>query len=410
MVRTLRATPEPMARVDHEPTAWIQDLCPDFGHHTFQHASSGKCPKVLGRLAWGLDRLVTTAMSIPYARKIKPRLTDRTLQEYIDYHAFYSTESLLADPGSYFEPPPERVDVLERPARKRRHDPKGAKRVMLEFYSPFRTVNPQFREEYASLSPNERVVSRAWFHNNGPRPVVILLHGFSAPAYHVNTMWFNAHKFFEAGLDVVLMNLPMHGSRVPNGSRFHGGAIVHPSMWRTSEASAQGVMDLRILMRHLRSRGAPAVGVMGYSWGGYHAAMLACVDSSVDFIVSIAPVVSIGDLVMSWPTAAFFEHSIEQQERMIRELRKMLAAHTPLSHSLKIPPERVLLVASVNDGIVPATHTELLWKHFGRPRVYWSCGGHVLYFDKKRVANEALDFIQGLQLGQAPAIRPAYSS
>lgn len=211
-------------------------------------------------------------------------------------------------------------------------------------------------------------------------------------------MWFSARKFFDAGLDVVLMNLPMHGGRAPASSRFHGEAIIHPSMWRMSEACAQGIMDLRILMGYLRARGAPQVGVMGYSWGAYHAALLATIESRLDFAISIAPVVSIADLIMSWPMRAFFEHAIEDEEQMIRELRKMVAAHTPLSHSLKIPSERVFLAASANDGIVPATHTELLWEHFGKPRVYWSVGGHVIYFDRTCVAREALRFLKSIDV------------
>lgn len=83
---------------------------------------------------------------------------------------------------------------------------------------------------------------------------------------------------------------------------------------------------------------------------------------------------------------------------MIRELRKILAPFTPLSHTLSIPKDRVLLVASGNDGIIPAVHTEALWEHFGRPEVYWSCGGHILYFDKGRVTDRALRFLEDIEV------------
>ena len=83
---------------------------------------------------------------------------------------------------------------------------------------------------------------------------------------------------------------------------------------------------------------------------------------------------------------------------MIRELRKILAPFTPLSHALSIQKERVLLAASANDGIIPAVHTEALWEHFGRPQVYWSCGGHILYFDKARVTDRALAFLHDIEV------------
>lgn len=374
-------------------TDWIETLCPDFSAHSFLRKSSDACP-LLGTLAYSLDRFATTAMSIPLKRKIHPHLSDTTLQEYIDYHSFYSQQRFLDDPSAAFEPPPEGHSVIERATRRRSWDPKCARLARIDFYSPFRTLDPRFRDEYAALEPNDRVESRGWFHRSGQRPVVIFLHGFSAPNYRINKMWFSAQRFYEAGLDVVFMNLPLHGGRVPRSASYHGSAIVQPSLWRLSEACAQGVMDLRILIDHLLGCGAPRVGVMGYSWGGFHASMLACLEPRTDFIVSVAPVVSIADLVMSWPMRTFFEESLEEPAMMIRELRKILAPFTPLSHALRIRKERLLLAASANDGIIPAIHTEALWEHFGRPEVYWSCGGHILYFDKRRVTDRALHFLR----------------
>jgi pimeloyl-ACP methyl ester carboxylesterase len=387
----------PSAPPGQSSTAWIDGLCADFSGHSFLRKSSDECP-ILGKIAYGIDRFAAAAMAIPYKRKIHPHLSDTTLQEYIDYHAFYAQPDFLNDPGSAFIAPPEGHSVIERATRRRSWDPKSAVLASIDFYSPFQTLDRRFRDEYAALEPNDRVESRAWFHKDGPRPIVIFLHGFSAPDYRINKMWFSAQKFYDAGLDVMFMNLPLHGGRMPASAAYHGTAIVQPSLWRLGEACAQGVMDLRILIDHLLKRGAPKVGIMGYSWGGFHASMLASLEPRTDFIVSVAPVVSIADLVMSWPTRSFFEEALDEPAMMIRELRKILGPFTPLSHTLRIPKERVLLVASVNDGIIPAVHTEALWEHFGRPEAYWSCGGHILYFDKGRVTDRALQFLQDIEV------------
>jgi len=387
----------PRRELGDASTEWIDTLCPDFSAHSFLRKSSDTCP-LLGRVAYAIDRLAATALSVPYKRKIQPHLSDTTLQEYIDYHAFYSQPRFLEDPGRAFERPPWSHSVVERATRRRSWDPKSARLASIDFYSPFQTLDPRFRNEYAALVPNDRVASRAWFHERGPRPVVIFLHGFSAPDYRINKMWFSAQRFYDAGLDVVFMNLPLHGGRLPHSAAFHGAAMIQPSVWRLSEACAQGIMDLRILLRYLLGRGAPSVGIMGYSWGGFHASLAACLEPQTDFVISVAPVVSIADLVMSWPTRSFFEESLDEPSMMIRELRKILGPFTPLSHSLSIPKERVLLAASANDGIIPPVHTEALWEHFERPEVYWSCGGHILYFDKGRVADRALAFLRGIEV------------
>jgi hypothetical protein len=44
-------------------------------------------------------------MSIPFKYKIQPRLSDTTLREYIDYHAFYSQQRFLDQQGLAFRPP-----------------------------------------------------------------------------------------------------------------------------------------------------------------------------------------------------------------------------------------------------------------------------------------------------------------
>ena len=309
-----------------------------------------------------------------------------------------SSTAWIEAPGTAFVAPPDGHSVVERATRRRSWDPTSASLARIDFYSSFQTLDPRFRNEYASLEPNDRVESRAWLHRNGPRPVVIFLHGFSAPYYRIIKMWFSAQQFYDAGLDVVFMNLPLHGGRMPKSAAYQGTAIIQPSLWRLSEACAQGVLGLRILVDHLGKRGGPKVGIMGYSGGGFHASMMACLEPRIDFIVSVAPVVSIADLVVSWPTRSFFEDALDEPAMMIRDLLKILAPFTPLSHSLSIPKDRIHLVASGNDGIIPAVHTEALWEHFGRPEVDWSCGGHILYFDKGRVTERALRFLQDIEV------------
>ena len=112
----------PGASTGRASTEWIDALCADFSGHSFLRRSSEPCP-LAGRFAYGLDRLAAAAMSIPYKRKIQPHLSDTTLQEYIDYHAFYSQQRFLDDPSSAFAQPPFGHSVVERATRRRRWDP-----------------------------------------------------------------------------------------------------------------------------------------------------------------------------------------------------------------------------------------------------------------------------------------------
>jgi pimeloyl-ACP methyl ester carboxylesterase len=66
----------------------------------------------------------------------------------------------------------------------------------------------------------------------------------------------------------------------------------------TNEGFRQAVTDIRSLARWLRNRGAPHVGVMGMSLGGYTSALVATVMSQdeIDFVMPMIPLASIATM------------------------------------------------------------------------------------------------------------------
>jgi len=41
-----------------------------------------------------------------------------------------------------------------------------------------------------------------------------------------------------------------------------------------------------------------------------------------------------------------------------------------------------MIIGGVGDRLAPPKHTRLLWEHWGRPRLHWFPGSHLLHLDK----------------------------
>ncbi|MCA9772670.1 MAG: alpha/beta hydrolase [Myxococcales bacterium] len=376
----------------NNPTAWIDQLDRKAWKRGLPLHGDPKST-LLTAAGAGLDRIAIQA-SLAYGVSVVPAIRGRGVERYVDSHAYYVDKDLLDHPERFFAKPPEHVCVHEQYVKPRDRDPETARRVMMEFYSPFTAANPAYRDRYGSYRPNERVECRAWLHHAGPRPTIVAIHGFGAPDYTVNTELFFARRLFEQGLDVVLFNLPFHGSRRPSGAWFHGQHFVGLALWRLNEACAQAILDLRVLIRHLRARGAPLVGVTGYSLGGYHAALLAGVEPNLDFAIPMAPVVSIADLMLAWPIGRVLYPLIRDREDPVGDMRRLMAVHTPLTHSLKIPKERTLIVCGVGDRMAPPWHSQALWEHWGHPALLWTRASHLLILDRQRTFRTVVKFLR----------------
>ena len=59
-------------------------------------------------------------------------------------------------------------------------------------------------------------------------------------------------------------------------------------------------------------------------------------------------------------------------------MQTILRVHEPLARPARVPRDRLLVIGARGDGICTPRHAELLWEHWGRPRMHWYVGGHLL--------------------------------
>jgi pimeloyl-ACP methyl ester carboxylesterase len=324
----------------------------------------------------------------------------RLLQDNAD-RRFYQEMAESGDPSLFFHEPPSGVPVEELPPGAIAFEPEDGQCHLLRFESPFRTVNPKLRERYAKLKRNQTAWAQYWRHNDGPRPTIIVIHGFMADPYWVNSRFLALPWFYKQGYDILLYTLPHHGRRRAAMAPFSGHGYFAHGVSHINETVAHSIFDLRIFIDYLRRRGVQKIGVTGISLGGYTTALAASVIDGLDFAIPNVPVVSMVDLMFQWfPAGVVVKTGLRMVDISVRDARHTTAVHCPLTWQPKLPREKLMIIGGAGDRLAPPKHSRLLWDHWDRCRIHWFPGNHVIHLDQGKYLKEMASFLR--QTGFVP--------
>jgi pimeloyl-ACP methyl ester carboxylesterase len=280
----------------------------------------------------------------------------------------------------------------------RKSFPEGGRVVDLHWPADYQTFLPEIQERYDRVIQNHTATARLIAHAS-PRPAVVLVHGYLGGIHSVERRIWPIPLFRTLGLDVVLFVLPFHGKR--SNGRFHELPPFPGADARvTNEGFRQTVGDLRDLVRWLRERGHPEVGVMGMSLGGFTAALAATLEPALSFAVPIIPLASVADAARLNGHLGRLPGEEAEQHRALAEVYRVTS---PLERPPLLAPSRMLIVAGENDRITPMDQAQKLAAHF-HCRLAKTPGGHLLQVgrgDTFRLIGRFLD-----ELGVLPNIAP----
>ncbi len=328
--------------------------------------------RVLGSAASAVDRAVVAAMhargSRDRARAERMPHAER-LEALALIHRSYETDEHVRAPERFFPTPPA-IDPAPREARRGVWD--------VEWSSTFTPFLPAVADRYLANVHNRTAHARVFFgaglepRDVTKRPAVIGIHGYMGGHWLLEEATWPIPWLLRRGLDVALPVLPFHALR--GGTR--RGAPPFPSAdpRLTNEGFRQAVGDVVALARWLRSRGAPHVGVMGVSLGGYTSALVATVArGEIDFVMPMIPLASIADFARE--QGRLGDGALADEQHHALERANWVVS--PLARPLALPASRALVVAAEYDRITPAAHAARIATHFGCELVTIP-GGHLV--------------------------------
>jgi dienelactone hydrolase len=335
--------------------------------------------RLLGSAAATFDRAVVAAIQMKN-RGVRARPEalghDERMRRLGAIRDTYGAAELVATADAYFEAPPA-IRPVERVVRAL---PWGGTAVDLAWPSHVEPFAAEMREGYLAHSRNRTAYARL-FAGPTPRPAAILVHGYMAGQWTLEerawpVRWMNAH-----GLDVAIVLLPFHALRGDPGAAAPPFPGADPRL--TNEGFRQAIGDIRALARHLRERGAPLVGAMGMSLGGYTTSLLATVERELAFAVPIIPLASVADFARDQGRLGTSAQA-ELQHAALEDANRVVS---PFARPSLVPKERVLVIGATADRITPIAHAERIARHFDAPLVRFH-GGHLLQFGRAHAFRE----------------------
>jgi pimeloyl-ACP methyl ester carboxylesterase len=230
-----------------------------------------------------------------------------------------------------------------------------------QYFAPPATLENFCHEKPDIISWSSAAASVTRFPVNGrarvtlrrplPRaPTVIMLHSLMSASDAGYRFW--ARRFNALGWNTAFVHLPFHYSRRPRGY-ISGELCCTPDLVLTGETLRQAVVEIRQLLAWLRTQGSGEFGLLGTSYGGWIAALLASVEPDLRFVALLAPIVNPTHALYEGPTSWIIR---DQLARAGLE-RPLLDRHAHLSSPFRAPPtgnvaERTVIVAGRFDRIV----------------------------------------------------------
>lgn len=228
------------------------------------------------------------------------------------------------------------------------------------------------------------VQARLFEHAEGPRPWLMCIHGYRMGWLPIDFQLFPPgwlhHKL---GFNLVMPILPLHGQRKQGW--LSGDGLFDGDIMRMVHAITQGIYDLRCILAWLRDeKQAEDIAVLGYSLGGFHAAMLASLESRLNSVIPAIPLVDLPSIIWEHAPRGMIR-SLEDGGLQRESLQRLLSPLSPLALEPQTETSRLAVTAARSDRLVPAAPIVDLLQHWQQPACYWFNGSHLSVRQESRV-------------------------
>ena len=326
------------------------------------------------------DEAVLSTMSVTRTLPRGERAA-RARMEVDDALEIFASRGWLEKPESYHRTPLP----LDAP-RIRRAESRRIAYEHLSFDSEYEPhADEPGRKRWLGYTKN--LTAHAWVlrHPGPARPWLVCIHGYrmGSPLFDIGA--FDPRTYHQKlGLNLLLPVLPLHGERRYGRRSGDGFMGAHPL--DTVHAEAQAMWDIRRLLSWVRDQGAPTVGVLGLSLGGYNAALLASVERDLACAILGMPPTSFERLLFGHAHDAMIREFLRTgiTEQILAQLFRPIS---PLVLEPKVAPEGRAIFAGVADRLVSPDQVRDLHEHWGEPPIEWYQGSHLSFTREPGVKN-----------------------
>lgn len=338
--------------------------------------------RFLDSLGSCVDFLFLAASRIFDPLKPKLNISREAYEKQIDY---YIDNGYVDNPEPFFTFPAKApaYEILER---KPYHD---GEYQLISYQSGYTTRNPFIRERYNSYSANKTGYLVRWTHGNKQCKTILCHHGYMLGEPRQAKKMFRITNLYAKGLDVVLFIAPFHWKRQVGPFRQRGIYLQPDDVVMTCEAVGQTIYDLYSSFLILSELDAQEIGLIGASLGGHSAALFVSLTTIASFAAMMVPAIKFTDPMD--PDHTRLPFPVDDQLR--KKMWRVWELHSPFHFSPKLPPEKLLVVASRGDLLCPFEHARLLCEKWSIKNRCFLTGGHWLIFNRSERGRAWYNFL-----------------
>lgn len=323
---------------------------------------------------WAVDEWALQVEQLTNRTRVPSETFRRRLRtEMDDALDLFGDAGWLAQPRQYHRDPPP----LARP------------RISLAGWVPTPFEWLRFPSEYAPhqgepgrerwLGYEANRTAHAWVlrHDDGPRPWLVCVNGYRTGNAMVDLLAFDALRLHHRlGMNLLFPVNPLHGPRRAGRS---GDRVMYAGVMNIVHTLSQAVWDIRRMLSWVRTaQEAPAVGVMGFSLGGYISALLASLDGDLDGVMLGVPE---SDLVRNIRRQV--DHLLppfyEQWGLSWSSFERVTRVVSPFALEPLVPHQSRAIFAGLVDRWVRPGNVHRLWQHWDEPDICWYGGSHLSF-------------------------------
>lgn len=229
----------------------------------------------------------------------------------------------------------------------------------------------------------------------GPFPVVMILHYWGAMNRSVERTM--AQELNKRGIAAVLMTLPYHLERTPQGSR-SGELAIQANVDALNLTLLQSLQDTRRAIDFIMSRPEfdhQNIGVSGLSLGAIVTALVYGIDTRVTHASFVLGGVDIAHILWHSSRVVPQREELRRQGYTEQKLREALAGLEPATFLAARPDTDALVVAARYDTVIPEKSTQELIAALKQPKVSWMDTGHFGgVFVQNRLLKQTCDYFE----------------